>query len=211
MALNKIMGIFAITLMIGAASFATAGVPDLVESTATRAYVGPEQAVMFNIPNGGGSAFTSASIFGGTVDASIELTIRDGFGVAIANFPAEDAWLESSDAGMVACTGGATADFNTNASGVTGWVTPLQAGGSSQALTQVMISGAALTSGPGLDIGHNSADITGDGNVNLTDVPLFAADFFGGGYAFRSDFSYDGVVNLSDVVRLAQALGASCP
>ena len=88
MVLRKLVGIFAITLMIGAASFATAGVPDLVESTAVRAYVGPEQAVMFNIPNGGGSAFTSASIFGGTVDASITLTIRDGFGVAIANFPA---------------------------------------------------------------------------------------------------------------------------
>jgi hypothetical protein len=205
------MGIFAITLMVGAASFATAGVPDLDLSTAARAYAGPETAVLFNIPNGGGAAFTDAAIIGGAVDATITLTLVDGSGTPIPNFPFEDAWIESADGGMVACTGGATADFNTNASGVTSWVTPLQAGGSSQALTVVMISGAALTSSAGLAISHNSADITGDGLVNLTDVPLFAGDFYGGVYAFRSDFSYDGNVNLSDVVKLAQALGAACP
>jgi len=211
MVLRKLMGIFAITLMVGAASFATAGVPDLDLSTAGRAYAGPETAVMFNIPNGGGAAFTSAAIVGGAVDATITLTLLDGAGVPIANFPFEDAWIESADGGMAACTGGATSDANTDASGVTNWVTPLQAGGASEALTVVMISGAALTSGAGLAISHNSADINGDGNVNLTDVPLFAGDFYGGVYAFRSDFSYDGAVNLSDVVKLAQALGASCP
>jgi hypothetical protein len=205
MVLRKLVGIFAITLMVGAASFASAGVPDLDLSTAATGAGGP--FVMFNIPNGGGSAFTDAA--GG--DATITLTLLDGAGVAIANFPFEDAWIESADGGMVACTGGATSDANTNASGVTNWVTPLQAGGSSEALTVVMISGAALTSSAGVAVSHNSADINGDGNVNLTDVPLFAGDFYGGVYAFRSDFSYDGLVNLSDVVRLAQALGASCP
>ena len=54
------MGIFMITLLVGAASFATAGVPDLAQSTAARAYLGPETAVLFNAPNGGGSAFTEA-------------------------------------------------------------------------------------------------------------------------------------------------------
>lgn len=211
MALKKIMGVFACALILGSAAMATAGVPDLNLSTATRAYAGPETAVMFNIPNGGGAAFTDAAIIGGSVDATITLTLVDGAGVPIANFPFEDAWIESADGGMVACTGGATADFNTNASGVTTWVTPLQAGGASQALTVVMISGAALTSSAGLAISHNSSDLNGDGNVNLTDVPLFANDFYAGVYAFRSDFSYDGTVNLSDVVKLAQALGAACP
>jgi hypothetical protein len=211
MALKKIMGVFACALILGSAALATAGVPDLDLSTASRAYGGPETAVLFNLPNGGGSAFTSAAIIGGTVDATITLTLLDGAGVAIVNFPFEDAWIESADSGMAACTGGATADANTNASGMTSWVTPLQAGGSSQALTVVMISGAALTSSAGVAVSHNSADINGDGNVNLTDVPLFAGDFYGGVYAFRSDFSYDGSVNLSDVVKLAQALGAACP
>jgi hypothetical protein len=166
---------------------------------------------MFNIPNGGGSAFTGASIGGVEVDATITLTLVDGGDVPIANYPFEDCWIESADSGMAACTGGSTADFNTNANGVTVWVTPLQAGGSSEALTVVMVAGSALTSSAGLAISHNSADLNGDGAVNLTDVPLFAGDFYGGSYAFRSDFAFDGSVNLSDVVKLAQALGANCP
>ena len=212
MVLRKLVGIFMITLMVSAASFATAGVPDTALSTAVRAYGGPEVAVMFNIPNGGGNAFTSAAIIGGTVDATITLTLLDGGGAPIGNYPFEDCWIESADSGMVACTGGSTADFNTNAvTGVTTWVTALQAGGSSEALTVVMVAGSAITSSAGMAISHNSADINGDGSVNLTDVPLFAGDFYGGVYAFRSDFSYDALVNLSDVVKLAQALGASCP
>lgn len=206
------MGIFAITLMVGAASFATAGVPDLANSTAERAYLGAEPAVLFNIPNGGGSAFTDAVIPGGVVvDATITLTLVDGSGAAIPNFPFEDAWIESADGGMVACVGGATADANTDALGQTQWQTPLQAGGSSEALTVVYISGAPLTSSAGVAVKHNSADLNGDGTVNLTDVPIFAGDFYGGVYIFRSDFAYDEAVNLSDVVKLAQALGASCP
>jgi len=203
MDLKKIMGIFAITLLVGAASFATAGVPDLTESDATTA---AGSYVMFNIPNGGGSSFGAAA--GG--DATITLTLRDGLGAVIANYPFEDMWIESTDGGMVACTGGATADANTDAAGETEWATPLQAGGSSEAGTQVSISGAFLA-GATLPINHNSADIDGNGAVNLSDVPLFAGDFYGGMDPFRSDFAFDGVVNLSDVVRLAQALGASCP
>ena len=49
---------------------------------------------MFNIPNGGGAAFTNAAILGGAVDATITLTLLDGAGVAIANFPFEDAWID---------------------------------------------------------------------------------------------------------------------
>jgi len=212
MVLRKLTGIFMITLLVGAASFATAGVPDLANSTADRAYQGVETAVMFNIPNGGGAAFTEAVIPGGVVvDATITLTLVDGSGAAIPNFPFEDAWIESADGGMVACIGGATADANTDALGQTQWQTPLQAGGASQALTVVYISGAPLTSSAGVGISHNSADLNGDGVVNLTDVPIFAGDFYGGVYQFRSDFAFDGAVNLSDVVRLAQALGASCP
>jgi hypothetical protein len=206
------MGIFMITLLVGAASFASAGVPDLGLSEATRAYLGAETAVLFNVPNGGGAAFTDAVIPGQVVvDATITLTLVDGSGTAIPNFPFEDAWIESADGGMVACIGGATADANTDALGQTQWQTPLQAGGASEALTVVYISGAPLTSSAGVAISHNSTDLNADGVVNLTDVPIFAGDFYGGVYQFRSDFAYDGAVNLSDVVRLAQSLGAACP
>ncbi len=211
MNLGKIAGIFVATLMVCAAAAALATVPDVSPSYAERAYTGPETAVMFNVPNGSGDAFTSASIIGGTVDATITLTLLVFPDTPVANFPFEDCWIQSADGGLVSCTGGATADFNTDALGKTTWGTPLQAGGSSEALTVVYISGAALTSGPGLAISHNSADINGDGSVNLTDVPLFADGFHGGTYDFSSDFVYDGVVNLSDVVKFAQALGASCP
>lgn len=208
------MGIFACALIIGAASFATAGVPDLGLSTATT-YVGANVPVMLNLPNGGGSPFTSATInLGGTataVDATINLTLLDGGMVPVVNFPFEDLWLESLDGGMVFCTGGTVADANTDAAGQTTWTFPLRASGASQALTQVMVNGAALTSSAGLALSHNSPDINADGNVNLTDVPLFAADFYGGLDPFRSDFQYDGAVNLSDVVKLAQGIGAQCP
>jgi len=205
------MGILAITLMVGAASFATAGVPDLNLSTAGRAYLGPETAVMFNVPNGGGSAFSAASIIGGTVDATVTLTLLDGAGAPIANFPFEDSWLVSADAGMVPCIGGTTSDANTDAAGVTQWVTPLAAGGSSQALTVVMIAGAALTSGAGVAISHNSPDLNGDGSVNLSDLAGFASDFYTNTTAFRTDFAFAGAVNLSDLAVFASTLGAACP
>jgi len=205
------MGILAITLMVGAASFATAGVPDLNLSTAGRAYIGPETAVMFNVPNGGGSAFTAAGILGGAVDATVSLTLLDGAGAPIANFPAADSWLVSADGGLVPCVGGTISDANTDAAGLTHWANPLAAGGSSQALTVVMVSGAALTSSAGIAISHNSPDINGDGAVNLSDLSGFAADFFGNTTNFRSDFLFDGTVNLSDLSIFAGTLGAACP
>jgi hypothetical protein len=42
-------------------------------------------------------------------------------------------------------------------------------------------------------------------------VPLFAADFFAGTGAYRSDFVWDGTVNLADLVVFADAVGAGCP
>lgn len=206
------MGIFAATLILGSASFAMAGVPDLQLSIAT----GPAEAcVMYNLPNASGASFTDAvAVVGfGTVDATINMTLNDGLGVAIANYPFEDMYLETSDGGLVGCTGGTAADQSTDALGATLWQNPLQAGGATSStsdLTVVMINGAALTSNGGLAIAHNSSDVNADGLVNLSDVQLFAVDFYGS-YAFRSDFAFDGVVNLSDIVPLAQALGGACP
>lgn len=205
------MGLFACALIVGAATFAMAGVPDLQETTATRAYTGLETLSLFNLPNGGGSAFADAYLpGGGTADATITLILRDGGGVVIPGFPGEDLWLESADGGMVPCTGGTVADFNTDVNGVTTWENPLAAGGQSTALCQVIVSGDPLTSNSGLAISFNSADINGDGAVNLTDVGNFSTDFYGA-YNYRSDFVADGVLNLSDVGKLAVGVGAACP
>jgi hypothetical protein len=213
MVLRKIMGLFVCTLILGVASFASAGVPDLGNSEATMPnFAGGSIVSLFNLPNGGGKAFTEAQVPGGAiVDATIEVVIRDGNNNVIAGFPGEDLWLESFDGGMVACIGGTTADGDTDANGVTDWSNALNAGGSSEALCYIMVSGDALTSvGSEMALHFNSADMNADGVVNLTDVGRFSTAF-NGGYDYAADFFFDGVIQLSDVGRLASGLGGSCP
>jgi len=72
-----------------------------------------------------------------------------------------------------------------------------------------MVSGDALTQ-PGLDIQHNSADISGDGVANITDIALFTQVLFGA-YSYSCDFVYDGIINISDVALMTQGNGAECP
>ncbi len=60
-------------------------------------------------------------------------------------------------------------------------------------------------------VGFNSPDINGDLAVDLSDVPLFVADYFSlGTYEYRSDFNWDQTVNLTDVVVLTESLGSYC-
>ena len=211
MVLRKLMGLFACVLVLGVASFASAGVPDLQETTADLVYTGTETLSMFNLPNGAGRSFTEAFLpaGGGTADATIELTLRDGFGDPIDDYPAEDMWIASADDGMTGCGSTIGADFNTNAAGETVWAAPKFAGGYSQALCIVYINGDALTSNGGLALSFNSADISGDGVVNLTDAGFFSG--YLGGTNYAGDYNYDGVVNVSDAGFMANSLGASCP
>ena len=204
------MGLFACALVLGVASFASAGVPDLEETTAGLAYTGTETLSLFNLPNGAGKAFTASFLPGGAeTDGTINLTLRDGFGDPIPNFAAQDMWIASADNGMVPCGGTAGADFNTNAAGETSWANPIFAGGYSQALCIVYINGDALTSNGGLALSFNSADISGDGVVNLTDAGFFSG--YLGGTDYAGDFNNDSVVNVSDAGFMANSLGASCP
>ena len=171
--------------------------------------------VLYNLPNGAGAMFTQAlRSTGATVDATITLTVLDAGLSPVPNVPATEMWLEkeivTGTGTFVACVGGTLADGPTNGAGVTRWVQPLHAGGWSTSRTLVVISGSPLVTNTGLVLRHNSADLNGDGVVNLSDVPLFAGDF-SGSYHFRSDLQYDGVVNLSDIPRLAAGMGAICP
>jgi hypothetical protein len=204
------MGVFMVALIVGAASFAMAGVPDLGLSTATMATVG-QTLSLFNLPNGAGAAFTDANAAGGGLaDATITVVLNSTSG-AIANYPFEDITLSCTDGvnAMVPCLGGVTADANTDAAGMTQFQTPLAAGGWADANTDVMIAGAALTSGS-VALKMNSADINGDGIVNLSDVGIFSSIFYGA-YSYAADFTNDGLVNLSDVGRLASGVGGACP
>lgn len=215
MVLRKLMGVFLITLVVGAASFAVAGVPDLGLSGATRAHVGAYNLSLFNLPNAGGSAFTAANRLpadgGGIADATISLTLVDGLGAAIENYPFEDMTLRCDDGlgqAMVPCVGGNTANANTDAAGFAEWANPMRAGSWSTASTEILIAGAPLTSGV-IALQMCSADIDGSGTVNLVDVGLFSGIFYGA-YSYGADFNFDGAVSLPDVGRLAAGLGATC-
>ncbi len=211
MVLRKIMGLFVCVLVLSSAALATAGIPDPTMTLATMEGVGGETVALFNLPNAGGSAFDQAQIYmdGTIIDATITMTVLDAFGTPVADFPSEDMWLESADGGMVACINGAAADLTTNSAGETEWANALNAGGFSTAFTVVVINGITLNQGP-FAMHFNSADMNGDGAVNLADVGNFSGIFYGA-YDFSADFSADGVLNLTDVGRLAQGSGTACP
>jgi len=175
------------------------------------AYQGSESLTLLVVPDGSGDSFAQAYLpYGGREDATITLTLRDANWVPVANFPREDIWLESQDGGLVPCLGGSIADANTDSQGMTRWTEPPRAGGHSESLTEVRVNGATLELTTGVKLGFNSPDINGDRAVNLTDVQIFSYDFFAG-YDFRSDFHRDGVVNLSDLAEMSNALSTTCP
>lgn len=212
------MGLVVCILVISAAA-ASANVPSLTLSTATTAAAGT-QAVLFNLPSGEGAAFDEAvapppvaGTQGAIIDATVTLTLRDGNGDPIANFPGEDLWLDTTSTDFYACNNGTIADFNTDASGVTTWEFPLLAGGYTDPttdVTQVYVNGAPL-SGAGMDLQFNSADMFPDGVVDASDVAEFAGAYFGAGYVFAGDLFYDGVVDASDVAQFAGGFGTECP
>lgn len=209
------MGLFVCTLILGVASFATAGVPDLGNSEADfTSFDGSAALSLFNLPNGDGSDFTGCQLADGSyADGSITIVVRDGNNDIIAGFPAEDIWLASVDGGMVPCVGGSIADADTDADGETEWSNAMNAGGSSMANCAVMISGDQVTGGVGgsvFALHFNSADMNADGAVDLADVGAFAGVFFGA-YDYSADFFADGQLNLADVGRLAVGVGGSCP
>lgn len=182
-------------------------------TTATTAAPAGSSPVLYNLPNGQGAMFSQARTHSGIVDATITLNVLDAGCMPVANVPASDMWLEKSIAAgtgnFSSCLGGTIADANTDTAGVTHWTNPLRAGGWSTSRTLVVINGSPLTSNAGLVLRHNSADINGDLVVDLSDVPLFAADF--GTTALRSDLKFDGVVNISDIPLMAAGIGADCP
>ena len=96
----------------------------------------------------------------------------------------------------------------TDSEGYTYFSAPLYGGGWVQDDLRVYVCNTPLAM-PELPLWINSPDIDGDLEVNLSDVQLFAVDFYGA-YAYRSDLFYDGVINLSDLNRLAQHLEADC-
>jgi len=210
MLIQKTIFVFVFILLLVSGSLATTNVPDPCVSYATMPGVWNQTVALYSVPNGTGSAFTEAQIFnqGTTVNASITLVVLDASGVPFPHFPAEDMWLESSDGGMVPCVGGSMADSDTGVNGQTSFVSPMRAGGYSMSSCVVMISGMALCQAP-FDMYFNSADVNGDGVVNLIDLNLFATALHFN-FNFSVDFYCDGVLNLSDLGRFSVAIGGNC-
>jgi hypothetical protein len=202
------MGLLVCGLVLGLVSFAWAGVPDPDMSTASTA-AGQRVSVMV-VPDGNGFALNAAMAYPGVtgVNATITVTVRDINGDPIFLFPASDIWLESESKALTVCPGGSNADQDTDINGETTFTNPLFAGCQGTGVV-VVINSQALTQ-PALDMIFNSPDINCDRKVDLTDVVLFAQDYYGA-YNYRSDFYWDGVLNLSDIVLLAQNLQTECP
>ncbi len=209
MVLRKITGLFVCALIIGSASFAAAGIPSADDSIATMPNAGGSDLALFNLPDGTGNAFADAQVFndGAAADATINLTVNDGNGDPVASFPSEDMWLVSAGGGMVPCIGGSAADQSTDVNGYTFWAAPMNAGGSDTGDCSVMINGEEVIA---FGLKFNSADLNGDGFVNLIDAGLFSGILFGA-YDFAADYYADEVMNLADVGRMAAGIGTSCP
>lgn len=198
-------------LMIGALLLSTvtawAGVPDMNQSTAVTA-AGVAKSV-YNLPNGGGHPLSNCYSLGGArSNATITLTLRDVNMNPIFQYPWADLWLDTNDGGLTYCPGGTSADRDTDVAGQTVWANSLFAGCSGIG-TVIIVSGNTLAQAP-LNIRHNSPDVNCNLVVNLSDLSLYAQDVFAG-YNYRSDFYWDNILNLSDLVLMAQGSGAACP
>lgn len=188
------------TMLLGLAGFATAGVPDDTQSTASVATAG---ATVLITPAGAGETLASKG-------ATVSVVVADVNGDPIAGYPFQDIYLDDFVAGEISlCQGGSVADGNTNASGETTISGAIAGGGFTQNGMQVYLAGTALA-GAALDINIVSCDINGDLKVDLGDIGDFAIDF-NGSYQFRSDFIFDGTINLADVGELAIHNGEVCP
>jgi hypothetical protein len=186
-----------------------AGIPDAGYSTITAA----GGSVMIN-PDGSGESLSSKGL-------TIDIALRDGNNLPIANFPFQDFWL--SDNGVVVvdngatsplinlCQGGSVADADTDAAGLTTMSGVISGGGWTLGGTSVYVSGTAIAGGDGPDLGIdiNSPDNNGDRLVDLIDIGNFASDLLS--YRYRSDLVFSGVIDLSDVGRFAANIGKVCP
>jgi hypothetical protein len=187
------------TLVLGLTSVALAGIPDATNSTAASA-----SGCIDITPAGNGPSL-------GNEGLTISVHVADLANTAIPGYPFQDIWWDDIGNGDLSmCQGGSVADANTNGTGDTTISGAAAGGGQTQAGVQVYLAGVPLN-GAALLIDVNSPDETGDLVVNLSDIQEFSIDFNNPPYDFRSDFTCDGVENLSDVSALAIHNSESCP
>ena len=162
------------------------------------------------LPDGSGPPLTEGRVDGGEIySAVITLWVISDTGVPIADYPASDIWLVTSCDQASFC-GLTHPDASTDENGMTTFSGPFTAGGHMPpgCLIQVVIASMLLPE-PGLELRMIGPDITGDLVVNLPDITLFVQAIDTNDWT--ADFNRDGVVDLSDIVVMAQGIGAVCP
>jgi len=205
-----------VACLVIAPPLVAAGLAGIGDSPRAEVLQGPYVPVsLFCTPGGGGSPFTEARSFGGGyADGTLEIQFLDYSYQPMAGIPAQDIWLASTGTALVPCGDGTVPDAPTAADGRTTWTEPLTVGGhldpAAGDLFYIMINGEGAVVSTELDLRFNSADIDGDGQVNLSDAGLFTMDLYGP-YAYRCDFNWDGSVNISDAGSMAGSLGDRCP
>ena len=180
---------------------------------------------LFSAPDGSGGVLREADSWSGTpgntprvVNARIEVTLTNEKGEPIANYPAEKirvraangSWTECAEERLVAAS-------DTDGAGRTAITGALFASGTATAgdLLRISIDDpdvgivTYIAAGSGFDVRVRSADFGDDGAVDVQDLGNFAGDL-SAGYAERSDFLWDGQLNLNDVARFASVYGAEC-
>jgi hypothetical protein len=177
------------------------------------------------LPDGSGPDLTQAMTYqGGPVDAAITVQLISAETCAywILQFPFEDIWLDPAGENWRAADGSPIqgtfwADRNTDLNGLTEFRRGLRGGGWSTGPLTLYLTGSPAADYcrdgapfPPIAMRFNSPDINADLQVNLIDVVLFTQDFYGD-YAYRSDFVWDGVIDLLDLAVLAESFGISTP
>jgi len=213
------MKLYLSTIMVlfvaGQATAAAAGcfpLPDINLSYAVFTHQTGNQGTlsMMMVPDGTGDVLAEVIRADGTrVNGEITVYVRDFAGVGMPGVLPAEITVGSDDPRLVFCDEFNIARVATDPDGLSYFDGPFGGGGTSTSLLRISVCYDFLTT-VFLPLQINSPDITGDLKVDLQDVQAFAVDFYGS-YDYRSDFEYDGVVNLSDVTLMAQHLGASCP
>jgi hypothetical protein len=204
-----------VAVLLAAASHADVGGPYVGQVT----FAPTAEVSLFVVPDGSGAALTEAIASSQTtVDATIRVQMVDSSGDPIAWFPAEYMWLVFDDetGTMGPCDDHQFhPDGDADADGWLTWTLPLHGGGWTEGPVWISYFGEPAWGFAGtvdpLAMRANSPDLSGDGQVNLTDVVMFTENLDVSQYHYRADFNWDGVVNLSDIVAFVYGLGATCP
>ena len=204
--------VFVTAIIIAAASPALADVWDPDLSTTYNA-LNSSPGWLLNCPCGDGDRLDQmhTGVNNDVVDGTIYVQLVNTVGNPMPAYPAEDIWIEAYGGSFNFIQPGTIADHATDVNGQTEFVEPLAAGGSCYGSNYPLVYVAGT---PMLQIHGNlnfiSPDITGDLRIDLADLSLFVAAYFGT-YDPRADFVANGIMNIADVAVLAAHFGHNCP